>query len=125
MLKEKYKDLIDYGQKLGIKDVAIREDAGKLIIKGSAPYQYEKELFWDKIKTYPKYQEEIGANILVQSTDIFGYYTVQAGDTLSKISKWHLDDANKYMELFNINKDILKDPNLIKVGQKLKLPNKK
>ena len=47
---------------------------------------------------------------------------MKAGDTLSKISKEHLGDANAYMKIFEANRDQLKDPDLIKPGQVLKLP---
>jgi len=36
----------------------------------------------------------------------------------------HLGDAKRSMEIFKLNQDTLKDPNLIKVGQKIKLPPK-
>ena len=49
-------------------------------------------------------------------------YTVQSGDTLSKISKQFYGDANRYMKIFDANKDQLKDPNVIKPGQVLKIP---
>ncbi|MGK2858688.1 MAG: LysM peptidoglycan-binding domain-containing protein [Thermoanaerobaculia bacterium] len=49
-------------------------------------------------------------------------YEVVSGDTLSKIAKTFYGDANKYMKIFEANKDILKNPDLIKVGQKLKIP---
>ena len=49
-------------------------------------------------------------------------YTVKSGDTLSKISKEHLGNANDYMKIFELNKDQLSDPNMIKPGQVLKLP---
>jgi nucleoid-associated protein YgaU len=49
-------------------------------------------------------------------------YTVQSGDTLSKIAKAHLGDANAYMKIFNANKDQLTDPDKIKPGQVLKIP---
>ena len=49
-------------------------------------------------------------------------YTVKAGDTLSKIAKEHLGDANAYMKIFNANKDQLTDPDKIKPGQVLKIP---
>jgi nucleoid-associated protein YgaU len=79
---------------------------------------------WDKIKTYPNWENEIAADIKVEKTDIYGVYTVKSGDTLSKIAKAHFGDAKRYMEIFNANKDILTNPDLIKVGQKLKIPNK-
>ena len=49
-------------------------------------------------------------------------YTVKSGDTLSKIASEFLGDANAYMEIFNANRDQLSDPNLIKPGQVLKIP---
>ena len=49
---------------------------------------------------------------------------VPAGDTLSKLAKQYLGDASRYMEIFNANKSILSDPNMIKVGQKLTIPTR-
>ncbi|MFA6958084.1 MAG: LysM peptidoglycan-binding domain-containing protein [Thermoanaerobaculia bacterium] len=49
-------------------------------------------------------------------------HEVVSGETLSKISKHYYGDANKYMKIFEANTDILKNPDLIKVGQKLKIP---
>src|SRR4030042_2816502 len=114
MLKDKYKELFAYGETLGIKEIASNEEKGKLHIKGLAPYQAEKNMFWDKIKTFEKWKEEIAADIRVENADIYGFYTVQPGDTLSQIAKEHLGDAMKYMDIFKLNNDILKDPNMIK-----------
>ena len=49
-------------------------------------------------------------------------YVVVSGDSLSKIAKREYGDANKWKQLFEANRDIIKDPNLIHPGQKLKLP---
>jgi LysM repeat protein len=49
-------------------------------------------------------------------------YEVVAGDTLSKISKEFYGDAMQYMKIFEANRDILDNPDLIKVGQQLKIP---
>jgi LysM repeat protein len=123
MLKEKYQSVLDLAAKLGVKLEGVTEEGGKLRIKGSAPYQLDKELVWDKIKTLSGWETEIAADIRIEKTDIFGIYTVQAGDTLSKIAKQLLGSPNKYMEIFNINKDVLKNPDMIKIGQQIKLPN--
>ena len=47
---------------------------------------------------------------------------VQAGDTLSKIAKREYGNANEWNRIFEANRDILKDPNKIFPGQKLKIP---
>lgn len=54
--------------------------------------------------------------------DATQWHEVQSGDTLSKIAKKYYGDATLYMQIFEANKDQLKDPNLIKVGQKLRIP---
>ena len=44
------------------------------------------------------------------------------GDTLSGLAKRYLGNGNLYMRIFEANRDQLKDPNLIKIGQKLRIP---
>lgn len=50
------------------------------------------------------------------------YYTVKKGDTLSKIAEEFYGDKMLYPQIFEANRDQLKDPNKIKVGQKLRIP---
>ena len=50
------------------------------------------------------------------------FYTVQKGDTLSRIAKEHYGDANKYPQIFEANKPMLKDPDKIYPGQVLRIP---
>ena len=49
-------------------------------------------------------------------------YTVKKGDTLSKISREFYGDANQYMKIFEANRDQLKDPDKIQIGQVLRIP---
>ena len=51
------------------------------------------------------------------------WYEVVGGDSLSKIAKHFYGEANAYMKIFEANKDQLSDPNKIKVGQKLRIPD--
>jgi len=124
MLTDKYRTLLDYGRTLSIADLGAREEGGKLKLTGTAAYQLDKDLLWDKIKTYSDWQTELAADIRVKGTDIYGIYTVKSGDTLSGIAKSLFGDPMRYPEIFDLNKDVLKNPDLIKVGQKLKLPNR-
>jgi nucleoid-associated protein YgaU len=50
------------------------------------------------------------------------FYTVVAGDNLSKIAKAHYGDANKYMLIFEANKPMLSHPDKIYPGQVLRIP---
>jgi len=51
-------------------------------------------------------------------------YTVKKGDSLSKIAKNELGDANAWKKIFEANRDVLEDPDKIFPGQVLKLPPK-
>ncbi|HDQ73362.1 MAG TPA: LysM peptidoglycan-binding domain-containing protein [Chloroflexi bacterium] len=50
-------------------------------------------------------------------------YVVKSGDSLSKIARDMLGDASRWPEIFEANKDKIKDPNLIHVGQELTIPS--
>ena len=50
------------------------------------------------------------------------WHEVVSGDTLSKIAKQYYGDPALYMKIFEANRDVLKNPDLIKVGQKLRIP---
>lgn len=51
-----------------------------------------------------------------------GFYTVVSGDTLWAIAKKFYGNGSQYTKIYNANKDKIKNPNLIRVGQKLVIP---
>ena len=55
-------------------------------------------------------------------SDFTQWHEVKGGETLSKIAQRYYGDASLYPRIFEANKDVLKDPNLIRVGQKLRIP---
>ena len=54
--------------------------------------------------------------------DATQWHEVKAGESLSKIALQYYGDASLYTKIFEANKDTVKDPNLIRVGQKLRIP---
>jgi len=54
--------------------------------------------------------------------DATQWHEVKKGETLSKIAEKYYGDPSLYPQIFEANRDVLKDPNLIKVGQKLRIP---
>ncbi len=50
-------------------------------------------------------------------------HTVATGDTLSSIASKYYGDASKWNKIAEANKDVLKDPNSLQLGQKLKIPD--
>ena len=103
------------------------ERDGKLHWKGTVATEAEKNEIWNAIKTIPDWKNEIIADIKVTGGGTAAAssgktYTVKAGDTLSKIAKDHLGNANAYMKIYEANRDQLSNPDLIKPGQVLKIP---
>ncbi len=65
----------------------------------------------------------LAPSIQVQANESATEYAVQSGDCLYKIAKNQLGSGSRWTEIFELNKDIIKDPALIFVGQNLKLPD--
>ena len=124
-LRDKYAYAISTAK--GKFDGSAQEENGKLHFVGSVKTEEEKNEIWNAIKTIPDWKNEIIADIKVTgggtaATSSGKTYTVKAGDTLSKIAKDHLGNANAYMKIYEANRDQLSNPDLIKPGQVLKLP---
>jgi LysM repeat protein len=136
-LRDKYNHAIQTAKQLKFQGAADERD-GKLHFHGTVNSQDEANQIWNALKTVPDWQKDIVADIKVnpsaapqppaqtpaataapRATET---YTVQAGDTLSGIAKKLLGNANAYMDIFNANKDQLTDPDKIKPGQVLKIP---
>jgi nucleoid-associated protein YgaU len=50
------------------------------------------------------------------------YYIIKKGDTLSAIAKHFYGKANDYPRIFEANREVIKDPDLIFPGQKIRIP---
>ena len=49
-------------------------------------------------------------------------HTVGTGDTLSKISKQYYFTAARWNDILQANRDVIKNPNALTVGTKLRIP---
>lgn len=130
-LREKYAQAIQTAKNFRMEGSAQERD-GKLYFNGTVGSESEKNAIWDALKTVPDWRNDVVADIKVVPrpgasgtsgpTSSTRTYTVKSGDTLSKIAKEFYGDANAYMDIFNANKDQLNDPDKIKPGQVLKIP---
>jgi nucleoid-associated protein YgaU len=127
-LRAKYDQAIQTAKRLGFQGAATQE-GDKLHFKGTVHSEDEKNQIWNAIKGVSDWRNDINADITVAPSPVGAAvgtsgktYTVKSGDTLSKIVREHLGDANAYMKIFNANTDQLTDPDKIKPGQVLKLP---
>lgn len=110
----------------------------KLFMRAEAPSEQAKNTIWSQIKLVdPSYSDLIAEITVIASaqaprTQTAGAsvsggqgtrtYTVQPGDSLSKISKQFYGNANDYMKIFEANRDQLDNPDKIRAGQQLRIP---
>jgi LysM repeat protein len=129
-LREKYAHAIQVAKGFRMEGSADERD-GKLYFHGTVNNQDEANKIWDAIKTVPDWRNDLVGDIKVSpkaaasaggATSGATTYTVKPGDTLSKIAKEHLGNANAYTAIFEANRDQLTDPDKIKPGQVLKIP---
>ena len=133
-LKQKYQTVLTTADNERIQFQNLHVQDNKLFIRAIAPSDEAKNKFWDQIKLVNPNADDITADISVDTSRAMGAaagggqggggqtYEVKSGDNLSKISKQFYGDANEYMRIFYANRDMLKDPDRIQVGQKLVIP---
>ncbi len=110
------------GLELSINDFEIDVDGDTVNVKGVVDSQEIREkviLALGNVNGVATVVDEIEV-ITPEPEAVF--YEVKSGDSLSKIAKAHYGNAMKYNEIFEANKPMLKDVNLIYPGQVLRIP---
>lgn len=122
-LQDKYRSVLNMGEKFNATDGYVEEADGKLRVGGTVEYLREKDLMWDEIKRIGgENPSDIEADIKVRNTAIYAKHTVEKGESLSLIAKDYLGDVMAYKAIFSANSDTLDDPNKIFPGQELVIP---
>jgi nucleoid-associated protein YgaU len=128
-LTEKYQSLIDAANQSGVSNLQVSEEGGALHVRGTAPSEEAKQRVWDE---YNRIDPDMRSGDLVLNLEVGGgggggggaedTYTVKSGDSLSKIGQHH---GVAWREIYEANKGVIgDDPDLIKPGQKLRIPRK-
>jgi len=121
-LKDKYSEVVNAANAAGVTNLQVREQDNVLYIDGVAPSEDVKKRLWDIYgKIDPDYRAaDMVMNIAVaKSNGGAKEYTVVKGDSLSKIGK---QLGVKWRDIYEANKDKIKDPDHIEPGWKLKIP---
>jgi nucleoid-associated protein YgaU len=124
-LRSKYQRLIDTANTSGVSNLQVRQEGNVLYIDGNAPSEEVKKQVWDVYNQIdPDYRSgDLVMNISASgSTAAEEEYTVASGDSLSKIGEKY---GVPWKEIYEANKDQIKNPDLIQPGWKLKIPAKK
>ena len=120
---EKITELINTELGDKVKDLKVEFDDGQVTLYGSCDTQEIKEkaiLLAGNLKGVEKINDTyLSAPPAVEP---FDFYTIKSGDSLSKIAKVYYRDAMKYPVLFEANREIIKNPDLIYPGQVIRVP---
>jgi len=121
-VQEKYQSILDLASQNGTT-YTLSEGDGVLHIDGSAPSEEAKQQLWDEYNRIdPDYRSgDLMLNISVGAAAGGGSntYTVQAGDNLTKIGAKY---GITWNAIYEANRDIISDPDMIHPGQELKIP---
>lgn len=122
-LQDKYKELVDAARGSGVTNLQVREQDNVLYVNGEAPSYSVKDDLWNIYnKIDPDYRaSDLVLNITVAANAASEEYEVVAGDNLTKIGKKF---GMPWKEIHEANKDLIKDPDKIQIGWKLKIPKK-
>ena len=110
-----------------VDPIGVRYDNGRVILQGQAKSQAAKEkatLIAGNVKGVSHVDDD-GIKVAGQqaaSTARSTYYTIQSGDTLSKIAKEKYGDAQAYTRIFDANREVIEDPDKIYPGQQIRIP---
>jgi LysM repeat protein len=134
-LKSKYQSVLNLMQSDNVQLQNLNMEGDKLFIRASAASQDLKNKVWDQIKLVDPSYSDLIADIQAPEaaaaaaaaaggapTSAARSYTVQPGDSLSKISHHFYGNASEYMKIFEANKDKLSDPDKIRAGMELTIP---
>lgn len=106
-----------------LSDLKVEFDKGVVTLSGKADSHATKEkavLLAGNVEGVESVQDE--GLIAPEPVEPTEFYTVKSGDSLSKIAKAYYGNAMKYPEIFEANREVIKDPNLIYPGQVLRIP---
>jgi hypothetical protein len=141
-MKQKYASVLNVINQNGVRLEHMHIQDNKFFLQGAAGSEQIKNRVWDEIKRVNPSLNDITCDLRVDpaaapppataaaaagasggSSGGGRTYTVAAGDSLSKIAKNFYGNANQYMKIFEANKDKLSDPDKIKPGQVLVIPD--
>jgi nucleoid-associated protein YgaU len=108
----------------GVDGLTVSVVDGVATVSGSAKDQaaYEKAIL---MAGNVQGIKEVKADALQLENDTavnVEYYTIESGDSLWAIAQKYLGNGNDYTKIFEANKEVIKDPDLIYPGQKIRIP---
>ncbi|MCA9473250.1 MAG: peptidoglycan-binding protein LysM [Nitrospirales bacterium] len=119
---EKIKEHIE-SRNPGIKDLHVEFQEGKVSLSGNADSADAMEKAVLLAGNVKGVTDVAAGNVKAPAqTAKVEYYVIEKGDTLSAIAKKFLGNAMDYPKIFEANREVIKNPDLIYPGQKIRIP---
>ena len=119
---EKIKEHIE-SDNPGVKNLEVAYNDGVVELSGTADSAEAMEkavLMAGNVKGVSEVRSE-GVNAPPQQAQV-AYYIIQKGDSLSAIAQKYYGKATEYPRIFDANREVIKNPDLIYPGQKIRIP---
>jgi nucleoid-associated protein YgaU len=129
-IKGKYLDALNQADAYGSRVDALYVEGERLIVRITAPDQGSADQIVNAFNSIDSSYGDLDLQVSAQQQQYEQAaaqqeqqtYTVQSGDSLWKISKNYYGDGAQYMRIFYANRDQINDPDMIRVGQQLAIP---
>jgi nucleoid-associated protein YgaU len=108
-----------------IEDLSVTFDDGTVFLTGSCDSQATQEkaiLLAGNVKGISQVNDDHLTFPAPEKSVQTEFYTIKSGDTLSKIAKTYYGDAMNDPEIFEANRQVIKNPDLIYPGQTIRIP---
>ena len=106
----------------GVKDLSVKFEHGKVELGGSGSPEALQKAVLIAGNAMGVGEVKLAGEQAAAVDDGTQYYVIKSGDTLSGIAKQFYGDGNQYQKIFNANREVIKDANLIFPGQKIRIP---
>ncbi len=106
----------------GIADLDVSVNEGVVSLKGEATSREALEKAVLLAGNVQGVEKVMAVTVKTPDEPQVEYYEIVSGDTLSGIAKKYYGDAMQYPRLFEANREVIKDPDLIYPGQKIRIP---
>lgn len=111
-----------------VENLVVEFNDGTVTLRGNVDSQATREkavLLAGNVKSVENVNDQLSVtppkpDVPVAPPAVF--YSVVSGDSLWKIAQKHYGDGNKWNALFEANREVIKDPDLIYPGQQIRVP---
>lgn len=118
---DKIKDHI-LADNLPIENLEVAFDDGTVTLSGKADSAETREKAILIAGNVQGVEQVVADNLQPDQESGVEFYIIKKGDSLSKIAKEYYGDAMKYPVIFDANREVIKDADLIYPGQKIRIP---